>query len=170
VVPNPHPILPQLPSIIAPPDIKLPQSNRIGDLISSNIVVPSNGTGHGGGAGDGIGTGLGIGGGVGYGPGFDRGTGGNRLDSGITAQYAIYDPEPEYSEEARKVKQQGMVVLSLIVDAQGQARNIHVARSLGMGLDEKAIEAVKKWRFAPATKDGVPMATQVNVQVNFRLF
>ena len=102
----------------------------------------------------------------------DRGVGGGlyTTSSGVNPPDAIYASEPEYSDEARKIKQQGIVVLSLIVDLQGQARNIHVARSLGMGLDEKAIEAVKKWRFSPGTKDGIPVATQVNVEVNFRLY
>jgi len=68
------------------------------------------------------------------------------------------------------VKHQGVVVLALVVDPQGHARDIRVARSLGMGLDEKSIEAVRKWRFNPGTKDGVPVAVQVNVEVNFRLY
>jgi protein TonB len=57
-----------------------------------------------------------------------------------------------------------------VVDAQGHPRNIHVARSLGLGLDEKAVEAVRKWKFEPGTKDGQPVAVQVNVEVNFRLY
>ena len=89
---------------------------------------------------------------------------------GITPPRTIYDPEPEYSEEARKLKQQGTVLLSLVVDQQGRARDIHVVRTLGMGLDEKAIEAVKKWKFEPGQKDGLPVAVQVNVEVNFHLY
>jgi TonB family protein len=109
---------------------------------------------------------------MGYGPGSDRGFGGGpfRPGAGVTAPRAIYEPEPEYSEEARKIKQQGMVVLSVVVDQQGRPRNIHIARSLGLGLDEKAIEAVKKWKFTPGTKDGIPVAVQVNVEVSFRLY
>ena len=89
---------------------------------------------------------------------------------GVTAPRAIYDPEPEYSEEARKVHFQGVVVLSIVVDQAGHARDIRVARSVGLGLDERAIEAVKKWKFEPGTKDGHPVAVGVNVEVNFRLF
>jgi TonB family protein len=172
VVRNPEPKLPVEAHVLGPPDIKLPQSNHIGDLISSNVVMPSNGTGAGGAAGDGSGPGLGGGTGPGVGPGSNGGYGGGpfRPSPGITAPRAIYDPEPEYSEEARRVKHQGVVVLALVVDPQGQARNIRVARSLGMGLDEKAIEAVKKWRFAPGMKDGAPVAVQVNIEVNFRLY
>jgi TonB family protein len=171
VVRNPEPKLSVDATVLGPPDVKLPQSSHIGDLISSNIVMPSNGTGVGGAAGDGSGNGLGRGDGSGYGPGFDRGTGGGPFSrAGVIAPRAIYDPEPEYSDEARRVKHQGVVVLALVVDPQGHARDIRVARSLGMGLDEKAIEAVRKWRFNPGTKDGVPVAVQVNVEVNFRLY
>jgi len=146
---------------LGPPQIKLPASNHIGDLVSTNIVIPSNGAGAGGGAGDGKGTGLGVGDGAGVGAGKDLGYGGSPSQPriGVTAPRAIYDPEPEYSEEARKVKHQGIVVLSLVVlsllvDAEGHTRDIHVARSLGMGLDEKAIDAVKKWKFTPGTSNG----------------
>jgi TonB family protein len=61
-------------------------------------------------------------------------------------------------------------VLSVVVDKQGQARDIRVARSLGMGLDEKAIDAVRRWKFSPGMKDGIPVAVQVNVEVSFRLY
>jgi protein TonB len=172
VVRKPDPVLPVQARVVGPPDLKLPQSNQIGDLISSNVAIPSNGSGDGGGAGNGSDTGLGTGPGMGYGPGSDRGFGGGpfRPGAGVTAPRAIYEPEPEYSEEARKIKQQGMVVLSVVVDQQGRPRNIHIARSLGLGLDEKAIEAVKKWKFTPGTKDGIPVAVQVNVEVSFRLY
>jgi TonB family protein len=172
VVRRPEPLLAAAPTVIGPPDLHLPQSAHIGDLISSNVVIPSNGAGVGGGPGNGSGTGLGSGDGLGVGPGLDRGSGGGlyRATELVIAPQAIYDPEPEYSEEARKVKHQGIVVLSLVVDQQGRTRDIRVARSLGMGLDEKAIEAVKKWRFSPGTKDGIAVPVQVNVEVNFRLY
>ena len=88
----------------------------------------------------------------------------------MTAPRALYAPEPEFSEEARKAKFQGAVVLWLVVGADGRTRNIRVQRSLGMGLDEKAIEAIRLWRFEPGRKDGVAVAVQVNVEVNFRLY
>lgn len=87
-----------------------------------------------------------------------------------TAPRVIYSPDPEYSEKARQAKFQGVCVLSLVVDTDGIPQDIKVARSLGMGLDEKAIEAVKNWRFEPARKDGVPVAVKVNVEVAFRLY
>ena len=127
-------------------------------------------------SGGGIGNNRGTGVGVGIGAGVGTGSGGGCCSGvytpghGISAPRALYDPDPDYSEEARKVKLQGRVVLSLIVDATGRPRTVKVARSLGMGLDEKAIEAVETWRFVPGMKDGRPVATRVEVEVNFRLF
>lgn len=171
VVRSEAPKLQASPTVLGPPDLKLPQSNQIGDLFSTN-VMPSNGAGSRGGIGDtsGTGTGIGIGGGVG--PGYLAGYGDNvyKPGRGVTSPHALYDPDPEYSDEARRAKYQGNVILSLVVDATGHVHDIRVARSVGMGLDEKAIEAVQKWRFAPGMKDGHPVAVQVSVEVNFRLY
>ncbi|MGD0000827.1 MAG: energy transducer TonB [Bryobacteraceae bacterium] len=76
--------------------------------------------------------------------------------------------EPEYTKKALKAKLQGLVALSLVVNTEGNTRDIKVTRSLGMGLDEKAVEAVKKWVFFPATKDGVPFNCRANVDVSFK--
>jgi TonB family protein len=172
VVRNPNPALPVDSSVLGVPAVKLPQSNQIGDLMSSNVILPSNGAGSGGGAGSDSGTGLGSGRGAGVGSGADvgYGRGTSSAGRGVTAPRAIYDPEPEYSEEARRVHFQGVVVLSIVVDQAGHARDIRVARSVGLGLDEKAIDAVKKWKFEPGVKDGHPVAVGVNVEVNFRLY
>ena len=92
------------------------------------------------------------------------------LGGGISAPRVIEDPKPEYSDEARKAKFEGTVVLWLIVDSNGKPRDVKVVRSLGMGLDEKAVEAVRLWKFRPAMKDGnTPVAVEVNVEVNFHL-
>jgi TonB family protein len=106
------------------------------------------------------------------GPGRGGGIGGGvfRVGGGVSAPRAIATPDPEYSEEARKAKYQGTCVLWLIVGPDGRPRDIRVARQLGMGLDQKAIEAVKQWKFEPAMKDGKPVAVQINVEVNFRLY
>jgi TonB family protein len=88
----------------------------------------------------------------------------------VTAPRVIYAPEPEFSEEARKAKFQGTVVLWLIVGPEGRTHEIRVHRSLGMGLDEKAIEAIRHWKFEPGRKDGIPVAVQVNVEVSFVLY
>lgn len=172
VVHSEAPKLPAPPTVLGPPDLKLPQSNQIGDLVSSNVVIPSNGTGSRGGVGDNAGTGIGPGKGPGVGPGWNGGFGGDafRVGNGVSAPRAIYSPDPEYSDEARRAKFQGYVVLALVIDPTGRVRDIHVARSLGMGLDEKALEAVRNWKFMPGMKDGRPVAVQVNVEVNFRLY
>ena len=77
--------------------------------------------------------------------------------------------EPEYSEEARKAKYQGTVILSVEVDTDGVPQNIRVIRSIGLGLDEKAIEAVQRWKFKPGTQDGNPISMRTEVEVQFRL-
>ena len=83
---------------------------------------------------------------------------------------SIYAPEPEFSEEARKAKYQGVCTLGLIVGTDGRPSNIRVLSSLGMGLDEKAIEAVKNWKFEPAMKDGHPVRVEIAVEVDFHLY
>jgi protein TonB len=90
-------------------------------------------------------------------------------ERGVTPPQLVYKVEPEFSEEARKAKYQGVVVLTIQVDPGGNVRNIHVRQSLGLGLDEKAIEAVSHWRFRPAILDGKPVTTEAVVQVNFQL-
>jgi len=82
----------------------------------------------------------------------------------------VYQPDIEFSEEARKAKYQGICVLALVVDAQGRPTNIRVTSSLGMGLDEKAIEAAKKYRFEPGTKNGHPVAVEIALEVDFHLY
>jgi len=92
-----------------------------------------------------------------------------KVGNGVTVPRLTHNIDPEYSEEARQAKYQGTCVLSLIVGPDGRPRDIKVARALGKGLDEKAIEAVREWRFAPATKGGKAVAVMINVQVQFRL-
>jgi protein TonB len=77
--------------------------------------------------------------------------------------------EPEYTRKALRKKLQGLIVVDLTVDTEGNPKDIHVVRSLGMGLDEKAVEAVKKWVFFPATKDGTPVDSPITVDVSFKL-
>ncbi|HUR37286.1 MAG TPA: energy transducer TonB [Terriglobales bacterium] len=159
------------PSIVVPPNLVSPALPNIGDP-TSRVSVASNGTGSGGGIGAGDGGGIGAGTGRGLGPGTGGGTGGGvfRVGGGVTAPRAIYSPDPDYSEEARKAKVQGAVVLWMVVGQDGRPRDIRVQRSLGMGLDEKAMEAVRTWRFQPAMKDGQAVSVQINVEVMFRLY
>jgi TonB family protein len=174
VIRNDHPKLPVEPTVVVPPQIKLAANMpNIGNpLTAVPSGPPSNGTGSGGGIGSGSGGGVGSGSGPGVGPGRGGGYGGGvfRVGGGVSAPRALDTPDPEYSEEARKAKYQGTCVLWLIVGPDGKPRDVKVARALGMGLDEKAIEAVRNWKFEPAMKDGKPVAVQINVEVNFRLY
>ena len=92
-----------------------------------------------------------------------------RIGGDVSAPRLTYKVEPEYSEEARNAKHKGTVVLAIQVWEDGRAHNIRVIRSLGLGLDEKAIQAVQKWKFVPGKKDGIPVKVRANVDVNFRL-
>ena len=92
-----------------------------------------------------------------------------RVGGGVTAPTLLDKVEPEYSEEARTAKLQGTMLLYVQVDPSGKAVNMRVLRSLGLGLDEKAIEAVKKWRFKPGVKDGKPVTVEAQIEVNFQL-
>jgi len=92
-----------------------------------------------------------------------------RVGGGVTAPALLFKKEPEYSEEARAAKFQGTVLLYVEITPEGNVENMAVARRLGLGLDEKAIEAVRQWKFKPGTKDGVPVATRATIEVNFRL-
>jgi TonB family protein len=176
VIRNEHPKLAVEPTIVVPPQVKLNMAANmpnLGDPMSKlPSGPPSNGTGSGSGIGSGSGGGVGMGEGPGVGPGRGGGIGGGvfRVGGGVSAPRALNTPDPDYSEEARKAKYQGTVVLWLVVDQSGRPRDVKVARSLGMGLDQKAIEAVRRWTFEPAMKDGKPVAVQINVEVNFRLY
>src|ERR1700722_5995890 len=137
----------------------------------SKYMTPSNGQGSGGGIGNGKGGGVGNGDGGGYGPGSGGGVGGNvfRVGGGVSAPVLLSKTEPEYSEEARKAKHQGTVMLYVQIDPSGHATNVKVVKSLGLGLDEKAMEAVAKWKFSPGKKDGKPVTVEATIEVNFRL-
>ncbi len=157
-------------TVIAP-DLALPSTRQIGDSLSA-LAAPSNGPGAGGGIGGNAGDGVGSGRGPGRGNGRDGGCceGLYAVGNGVSMPRAIYSPEPEFSEEARRVKLQGEVTLLATIGVDGLPRNLTVVRSLGMGLDEKALEKVRTWRFDPARKDGRPVAVQMNIIVNFHLY
>jgi protein TonB len=150
-----------------------PQMFNIGVKNSANVRLASNGQGSGGGMGTGSGGGIGSGHGNGLGPGSGGNYGGGtyRLGGGDTGPVPIYAPDPEFSDEARRAKYQGICLIALIVDAQGNPINPHVVRALGMGLDEKALEAVRKYKFRPAMKGGkTPVPVAITIEVNFRLY
>jgi protein TonB len=122
--------------------------------------------------GNGHGTGIGSGNGAGLGAGSGGGTGGGvrRIGGGVSKPEVLFAPEPEFSEEARKAKVAGNVLVYLQVDTQGRPINVHVIRGIGLGLDEKAMEAVRRYKFKPAMENGHPVVVEMNVEVNFQIF
>ena len=150
-----------------------PSLPNIGMTQSANVRIASEGQGSGAGMGSGSGGGLGSGQGNGYGPGSGGGAGGGiyRVGGGISAPVALNSVEAEFSDEARRAKYQGVCLIQMVVDAHGMPQDPRVVRPLGMGLDQKALDAVRKYRFKPAMKDGkTPVAVMITVEVNFRLY
>lgn len=170
------PLLPEPAAINVQKDIRLPDNMNmpmIGMHESANVTLASAGGGNGAGMGTGSGGGMGPGSGDGYGPGSGGNAGGGLYQIGgrISAPSIIHSVEAEFSDEARRAKYQGVCVISLIVDAQGNPQNVRVVRALGMGLDEKAIEAIRQYKFKPAMKDGkTPVPVTLNIEVDFRLY
>lgn len=171
-----HPKLAIEPAVAVPPDIKLPDNPTLPNLgvhTSPNVQFASNGPGGPAGIGTGRDGGDGPGRGPGYGPGSDRGTGGSVYTPGIggvSKPIALVAPDAEFSDEARRQHYQGVCMVAIIVDAHGNPQNPRITRSLGLGLDEKALEAVMKYRFKPAMKDGKPVASYVTVEIDFHLY
>jgi protein TonB len=174
VVANDHPKLTQEAAIMMPKDIQLPNNDmpNLGDPRTSVAGPASNGTGDLGGMGTGSSGGIGSGKGNGYGPGEGGGYGGGiyHVGGGVAAPQLLFAPDPEFSDEARRAKFQGVCVVSLIVDAQGNPQRVQVVRHLGMGLDQKALAAVKQYKFKPATLQGKPVPVEVNIEVTFRIY
>jgi len=131
----------------------------------------SHGSGTDGGTGTGRGTGVGEGQGPGLGPGSGGGTGGGpyRPGSGITAPAIVNEVKPDYTEEGRRRGIEGDVVVEIVVRADGTVGNVKLLRGLGAGLDQRAIDAVRQWRFAPAKRYGTPVDVIVEVAMEFKL-
>jgi periplasmic protein TonB len=148
-----------------------PKMANLGESDSPQIKLASQGSGSGGSFGHGLGGGFGSGHGSGVGAGSGGGYGGGIMSvgGGVSAPSVIHSVQPEFTNEARQSNFQGIVSLQLIVDAQGNPQNVHVTKHLGMGLDEKAIEAVRQYRFKPAMYQGHPVAVQIVVDVEFHL-
>lgn len=124
-----------------------------------------------GGTGSGTGIGSGHGAGVGNGSGGNAGGGIRRVGGRVAEPKLLYAPEAEFSDEARRAKYQGIVLVQVIVDAQGNPQSPRVVRPLGMGLDEKALEAIRKYKFKPALEDGrTPVPVMINVSIDFHLY
>jgi periplasmic protein TonB len=163
---NPDPKLAMDPTLLGPPDLKIVSNlSTFGDPLANGN---SESLGHGNG------TGIGSGSGGGLGPGSGGGTGGGAFRAGVNGYgvpVCLYCPTPQYSDEARKAKYQGTVILQVTITPDGRAINISVVKGPGLGLEEKAIEAVKSWKFKPAAgPDGRIVATIVPIEVTFRLY
>jgi len=152
------------PTIEVQSDVKMASSIPQIGVANSPLVGMSMGNGRG--------TGLGSGTGSGLGPGSGGNTGGGprQIGGGVSAPVLIYSVEPEFSEEARKAKVAGNVLVSLWVDTNGLPSHVRVIRGVGMGLDEKARDAVMQYKFKPAMENGKPVLVQLNVEVNFQIF
>jgi periplasmic protein TonB len=171
----PKPKLEVQATVTGPPEIHMNSPNlpNYGDPLAS-LINESGGSGSGGGIGTGSSGGVGSGQGGGVGPGYQWGTGGgypHAGQGGYGEPECVYCPRPSFSDEAVKLKYQGSVYLRIVVTKDGRATNIQVIKGLGAGLDQKAVDAVRNWRFKPAMgPDGKPTAVVVEVEVDFHLY
>jgi periplasmic protein TonB len=152
------------PTIEVQQDVKMASSLPQIGIASSPLVGMS--------MGNGTGTGMGSGNGPGVGPGSGGNTGGGvkQIGGGVSAPVLVYGFEPEFSEEARKAKAAGNVLVNLWVDEKGYTTHVRVIRGIGMGLDERAVAAVKLYRFKPAMENGKPVTVEMNIEVTFHIF
>jgi protein TonB len=187
--PPPRPVPPRPearvePSLIDKPVVPVPQAiqapvktiaadpfDAVGLPVDAAPTAPSRGPGTGGGVGSGSGSGLGEGNGGGIGPGSGGGTGGGPFQpgAGIDPPTLVREIRPSYTDAARRQAIEGDVVLEIVVRNDGSVGNVRVRRTLGAGLEQKAIEAVRQWRFIPAKRRGAPVDVVVDVAVEFKL-
>jgi TonB family protein len=187
----PKPVKPPEPRpVVKPPDVPVPpQASPVPPVVAPvapaptaprdlpgvvekpPAMPPSEGPGVGGGSGTGKGTGMGEGKGPGVGDGEGGGTGGGpyRPGSGITPPSLLREVKPQYTEEARRLGVAGDVVLEIVVRSDGSVGQVSIVQRLGSGLDQRAIEAVRQWRFSPARRHGVAVDVLVEVAVEFKL-
>lgn len=145
------------------PTMGMPDSPQIALASQGSGAHSGFGAGMGGGIGIGHGSGTGVGGGGGYGGGLMS------VGGGVSAPVVVHSVEPEFTEDARKANFQGTVSIQLIVDSQGNPQDVRVMHSLGMGLDQKAVDAVRQYKFRPAMYQNHPVAVQMVIEVDFRL-
>jgi protein TonB len=162
--PKIDPKLAVAPTIDVDPKLKM-QSNL------PNIGMP-NATNVGVSMGNGNGSGLGSGNGNGMGPGSGGNTGGGvrQVGGSVSAPKIVSQVDAEFSEEARKAKYMGVAIVDVVVDERGIPIRVHVVSDPGMGLGEKAIEAVKQYRFKPGMENGKPVKTEVQIQIDFHIY
>lgn len=186
---SPKPLMPvnellaQAPTVQMPIDIPQDQSLPIGDIFAPPNRSLSSGPGTGGGIGTGRGTGVGSGTGPGVGPGSGGGMGGGSgggigsgvgpyvAGNGVKEPILLFQPLPPYTEEARKARTEGVVVIQAVVRKDGTVDSFKVIRGLGNGLEESAVNTIAtKWRFKPGTLNGTPVDVQANFEVIFHLY
>jgi protein TonB len=172
VDPPPPPVAPAAaPQVVAPVATVAADARDRSGTVAASAETESQGPGSGGGAGSGQGTGMGEGSGSGIGPGSGGGTGGGpyRPGSGITPPSVLREVRPDYTEEARRRGIEGDVVLEIVVRADGSVGSARVTQGLGGGLDGRALDAVRQWRFSPAHRYGTAVDVIVEVAVEFKL-
>jgi len=175
VIQNPNAIVSVEPTLLGLPDLKLPQPDapNHGDPLGT-VRNNSSGPGSGGGIGTGSDGGVGPGHGPGFGPGGEGGFGGDNYrpgTNGVGYPQCSYCPNPPYTEEARKTRFQGSILLEVLILGDGRVSQARVLRGAGMGLDESALATVRAWRFRPAMGPGArPVAVVTQVEITFHLF
>jgi periplasmic protein TonB len=169
VPPKAPPTIP--PKLAVEPTVVVQKDLKMADTMMPNIGLPNSPL-KGVSMGNGTGTGIGSGNGNGIGPGSGGNIGGGvfHIGGSVRAPVLTYQVDPEFSEEARKAKFSGNVQVYLIVDEQGMPTHVRVVRGVGMGLDEKAVEAVRQYKFKPANYKGKPVPVALKVEVNFKRF
>jgi protein TonB len=169
VPPKAPPTIP--PKLAVDPTVVVQKDLKLANNMMPNLGAP-NSTLKGFSMGNGNGTGIGSGNGAGIGPGSGGNMGGGFMHVGgsVLPPKVLYSVDPEFSEEARKAKFSGNVEVYLIVDASGNPSHVRVVRGVGMGLDEKAVDAVRQYKFKPAMQNGKPVAVDLYIDVNFQIF
>jgi protein TonB len=155
------------PILSAPADAR----SRIGVLEQTSAEADSHGPGRGGGVGSGTGTGAGSGEGTGIGPGSGGGIGGGpyRAGSGIEPPQLVHEVKADYTEDARQRRIMGDVILEIVVRRDGSVGDVRLVQGLSWGLNERAVQAVRQWRFAAARRQGSPVDVIVEVAVEFKI-
>ena len=169
VPPKAPPTIP--PKLAVEPTVVVQKDLKLADNTMPNLGMPNSSL-KGFSMGNGNGTGIGSGTGSGIGPGSGGNIGGGPMHIGgsVRAPILTYQVDPEFSEEARKAKFSGNVEVYLWVDENGNPSHVRVVRGVGMGLDEKAVEAVRQYKFKPAMSNGKPVKVDMYVDVNFQIF
>ncbi len=169
VPPKAPPTIP--PKLAVEPTVVVQKDLKMADNTMPNIGMPNSPL-HGVSMGNGTGTGIGSGNGNGIGPGSGGNMGGGvyHIGGSVRAPVLVYQVDPEFSEEARKAKFSGNVQVYLIVGVDGTPSHVRVVRGVGMGLDEKAVEAVRQYKFKPAMQNGKAVPVDLYIDVNFQIF